>query len=123
MTVHNVNIQTDIVDLSKERRRSKGLDMYRTKVKDGKLLETIMSDLPAAISRLPKTKAAAAGSLAVGALAVGAVALGALAIGRLMIGHARIRRLEIDELLVRKLRISESVESVDIAQTKRDGTP
>lgn len=47
------------------------------------------------------------GALAIGAVAVGAVAVGALAIGTLAVGRARIRRLEIDELVVRKLRLTE----------------
>jgi hypothetical protein len=50
-------------------------------------------------------------ALALGALAVGALAIGALAIGRLAIGHARIRRLEIDELVVRKLRVIDELET------------
>jgi hypothetical protein len=48
-------------------------------------------------------------SVVIGALAIGALAIGALAIGRLVIGRARIRRLEIDELVVRRLRITEEV--------------
>lgn len=57
--------------------------------------------------------ATAIGSLAVGALAIGALALGALAIGRLAIGRARIRRVEIDELVVRRLRITEKMQLPD----------
>ncbi|MCD6044606.1 MAG: hypothetical protein K0R40_4209, partial [Burkholderiales bacterium] len=34
-------------------------------------------------------------------------AVGALAIGRLAIRHARIRRLEVDEFVVRRLRIAD----------------
>ena len=52
----------------------------------------------------------AIGSVVIGALAVGALAIGAIAIGRLVIGRARIRRLEIDELVVRRLRITEEVQ-------------
>jgi hypothetical protein len=52
----------------------------------------------------------AIGSVVIGALAIGALAIGALAIGRLVIGRARIRRLEIDELVVRRLRITEELE-------------
>jgi hypothetical protein len=55
--------------------------------------------------------ARAVGSLALAAVAVGALAIGALAIGRLAIGRARIRRLEIDELVVRRLRIVEQVQT------------
>lgn len=52
----------------------------------------------------------AVGSVVIGALAIGALAIGAIAIGRLVIGRARIRRLEIDELVVRRLRITEEVQ-------------
>jgi hypothetical protein len=45
------------------------------------------------------------GAIAFGAIAVGAVAIGALAIGRLNVRHARFGRLEVDELVVRKLRL------------------
>ena len=38
------------------------------------------------------------------------MALGALVIGRLVIGRARIRRLEIDDLVVRRLRITEGMQ-------------
>ena len=51
------------------------------------------------------------GALAVGALAIGALALGAVAIGRLAIGRAKIKRMEIDELVVKKLRITDSLET------------
>lgn len=44
--------------------------------------------------------------VALAAVAVGALAIGAVAIGRLAIGRARIRRLDIDELVVRNLRIT-----------------
>src|SRR5262245_41690115 len=47
------------------------------------------------------------GTVALGALAIGALAIGALAINRLVVGRARIRRLEIDELVVRRLRVTE----------------
>jgi hypothetical protein len=53
----------------------------------------------------------AIGALAVGALALGALAIGALAIGRLAIGRSRIRRLEIDELVVRRLRVTEELQT------------
>jgi len=59
----------------------------------------------------------AIGTLTLAALAVGALAIGALAIGRLAIGRARIRRLEIDELVVRRLRVTEQL------QTPPDGGP
>jgi hypothetical protein len=51
------------------------------------------------------------GAQAVGALAIGALALGAVAIGRLAIGRAKIKRMEIDELVVKKLRITDSLET------------
>jgi len=47
----------------------------------------------------------AAGAVAVSALALGALAIGAVVIGRLVVGKARIRRLEIDQLVVRDLRL------------------
>ena len=50
-------------------------------------------------------------SLALAAIAIGALAIGALAIGRLAIGRARVRRLEIDELVVRRLRVIEQLQS------------
>jgi hypothetical protein len=49
------------------------------------------------------------GALAFGAIALGAVAIGAVAVGRLVIGRARIRRLEIDELIVRRLKVTENL--------------
>ena len=51
--------------------------------------------------------AAVLGAVAVGAVAVGAIAIGRLAIGSLALGRGRIRRLEIDELIVRDLRVIE----------------
>ena len=51
----------------------------------------------------------ALGAAAIGAAALGAVAIGALAVGRLAVGQARIRRVEIDELVVRRLRITEEL--------------
>jgi hypothetical protein len=61
--------------------------------------------------RLLASGAQAMGALAAGALAIGALALGALAIGRLAIGRAKVRNLEIDELIVRKLRVTDSLET------------
>jgi hypothetical protein len=52
----------------------------------------------------------AIGAVAIGALAIGALAIGALAIGRLAIARTRLRRVEIDELVVRRLRITEEVQ-------------
>lgn len=73
--------------------------------------ESVSNDLTPTHVRRPATGAQAVGAVAVGALAIGAIAIGALAIGRLVIGRARIRRLEIDELLVRRLRVTDSVET------------
>jgi hypothetical protein len=58
------------------------------------------------------------GALALGAIAVGTVAIGALAISRLVIGRARIRRLEIDDLIVRRLQITEDFKAPGIADPK-----
>lgn len=63
--------------------------------------------------------ARAVGSLALAAVAVGALAIGALAVGRLTIGRARIRRLEIDELVVRRLRIIEQLQTPPNLDSKR----
>lgn len=52
----------------------------------------------------------AIGALAVGAVAIGALAIGALAIGRLTIGRTRIRRIEVDDLVVRRLYITEELQ-------------
>jgi len=60
--------------------------------------------------------AQAVGALALATVAVGALAIGALAIGRLAIGRARIRRLEIDEFVVRDLRVTGQLQ----APLKRD---
>ena len=56
------------------------------------------------------TGASAIGALAIGAVAFGAFAIGALAIGSLAIGRTRIRRIEIDDLVVRRLRITEEIQ-------------
>jgi predicted nucleic acid-binding protein len=57
--------------------------------------------------------AVAFGALALGALTIGALAVGALAIGKLGIRHARLGRVEIDELVVRKLRVTDEFEEPD----------
>jgi hypothetical protein len=57
--------------------------------------------------------AEAVGTLLLGALAIGALAIGAVAISRLAVGRARIRKLEIDELVVRRLRITERLQTPD----------
>jgi hypothetical protein len=53
------------------------------------------------------------GALAMGALAIGALAIGRLMVGRLMVGRARILRVEIDDLVVRRLRITEEMQVPD----------
>src|SRR2546421_12721780 len=49
-------------------------------------------------------------ALAIGALAIGAFAVGVVAVGRLVIGRAKIRRLEIGDLVVNRLRVTDSLE-------------
>jgi len=61
------------------------------------------------ILRSESVGAKAIGALAVGAIAFGALAFGAVAIGALAIGRTRIRRVEIDDLVVRRLRITEDM--------------
>lgn len=51
--------------------------------------------------------AVALGAAAVGAIAVGALAIGRLAIGRATVKRARFGSLEVDDLVVRKLRVIE----------------
>jgi hypothetical protein len=63
--------------------------------------------------------AKAIGTLAIGALAIGALAIGAVAIGRLVVRRARIRRIEIDELVVRRLRITEELQGPDKPEIER----
>src|SRR5262245_53519350 len=72
--------------------------------------------------------AEAIGTLILGAFAIGALAIGAVAISRLAINRARIRRLEIDELVVRRVRITEELQTPDQSShstslVKRDGPP
>ena len=57
--------------------------------------------------------ARAVGALALGALALGALAIGAIARLPMAIGRARVRRLEIDELIVRKLRVTDDLHVPD----------
>ena len=71
------------------------------------LLRTRVADVTAARA----VGTTALGSVALGALALGALALGAVAIGRLSVGRARIRRLEIDDLVVRRLRVLERLDA------------
>jgi hypothetical protein len=65
--------------------------------------------LPAAATGAHAIGTSALGSIAVGAAALGALAIGALSIGRLFVGRARIRRLDIDELVVRRIRVIEEL--------------
>jgi hypothetical protein len=58
-------------------------------------------------------------AVAIGAFAIGALAIGALAIGRLAIGRARIRRIEVDDLVVRRLRITEDLQVPDKSEVDR----
>lgn len=83
-------------------------------------LESSSNNLTPTHVRAPTAGARAVGAMAVGALAVGALAIGALAIGRLVIGRTRIRRLEIDELVVRRLHVTESVEAPSTPPTESD---
>jgi len=73
--------------------------------------------------RASTTGARALGAVAAGALAIGAFAIGALAIGRLVIGRARVRRLQIDELVVGRLRVTDSLETPSSPRTERDNAP
>jgi hypothetical protein len=57
-----------------------------------------------------RSGAAALGALALGAFALGVAAYGAMAIGRLVVGKARFRSVEIDELIVKHLRLNEPEE-------------
>jgi hypothetical protein len=57
------------------------------------------------------SRAAALGALALGAFAIGAAAYGFIAIGRLVVGKARFRSVEIEELVVKHLRVDRSASS------------
>jgi hypothetical protein len=52
--------------------------------------------------------ALAPGAVALGAVAIGAMAIGRLVVGRLAIKKARFGALEVDELIVRRLRVVET---------------
>jgi hypothetical protein len=62
--------------------------------------------------------ALALGAAAFGAVAIGALAIGRVAVGRLAIKKARFGTLEVDELMVRRLRVVEH-ESPD-PQTRKN---
>jgi hypothetical protein len=87
------------------------MEMLMPRIKTAEIPQTIKSALADVRSHLPATPGRAVGALAVGALALAAFAAGAVVIGRLTIGRARIRRLEIDELLVRKIRLTDGLEA------------
>jgi hypothetical protein len=68
--------------------------------------------------------AASAGAIAIGALAIGRIAIGRLAMGRLAMGSGRVRRLEIDELVVRRLRVVDGIDIPEVpegADAQRQG--
>jgi len=85
----------------------------------GQLESVANKSMPTPV-RASRAGAWAVGAVAAGALAMGALAIGALAIGRLVIGRARIRRIEIDELVVGRLRVTDSVETPSSPRTERD---
>jgi hypothetical protein len=64
-----------------------------------------------AAQALATVGAQAIAALGYGALAIGALAIGAVAIGRVAIGRVQVRRVEIDELVVRRLRVSEDLQT------------
>ena len=84
------------------------LELYKMMVRK---IDSATDDIAPIRIRALAVGAQAIGALAVGALAIGAVALGAVAIGRLAIGRAKIKRMEIDELVVKKVRITDSLET------------
>ncbi len=71
----------------------------------GPMAREVSRRSPAA--RTANLLAFALGAAAVGAFAIGALAIGRLAIGRLAIKRARFGALEVDDLVVRKLRVIE----------------
>jgi hypothetical protein len=81
--------------------------------------------LPATSAPAMSVGALAVGSFAIGALAVGALAIGALAIGRLSVRRATAQKVhlgevEIDDLIVRRLRVVETSRK-DPSYEDRDG--
>ena len=80
-----------------------------TETRDKRGRRVMSNDKISAQMRGLKIGAQAVGALCVGALAMGALAIGTLALGRLVIGRSRIRRLEIDEIVVARLRVTESL--------------
>ena len=59
--------------------------------------------------------AQAIGALAIGALAIGTVALWRLAIGQLFIRKSKMVMLEIDELIIKRLRVGELTVTENLA--------
>jgi hypothetical protein len=98
--------ELDMTELEERAPRNKRSDLIMTRKIDRRA-----SDLVPLSARAFAIGAQAIGALAAGALAIGAVALGAVAIGRLAIGHSKIKRIEIDELVVKRLRITDSLET------------
>lgn len=90
---------------------------------DDRLKITSRSDSSAKIRhpdlRSKSISAKAIGALAVGAFAIGALAIGVLAIGRLAIGRARIRRIEVDDLVIRRLHITEKPDAPNKPEAER----
>lgn len=76
-----------------------------------------------ALARMSRAAASprALGALAVGAVAFGALAVGAFAIGKLVIGRARVKRLDIDELVVRSMRVTQALQLPSQGGSERPG--
>jgi hypothetical protein len=74
-------------------------------------VESTANDLAPANVRMPRRGARVLGAVAVAAMATGALAIGAIAIGRLLITRARIRRLEIDDLVVGRLHVTDTLKT------------
>ena len=72
--------------------------------------EAELSDLESMRIRALAIGAQSIGAFALGALAIGALALGVVAVGRLVVGRAKIKRVEIDDLVVNRLRVKDSLE-------------
>jgi hypothetical protein len=76
-------------------------------------LTEMIKDLAPMRIRALAIGAQSVGAVALGAMAIGTLAIGVVAIGRLVVGRAKIRCLEIDELVVRRLRITDSLDTPD----------
>ena len=86
-------------------------------------IKSTSNDLAPTNVQMSKVGALTVGVLAVGALSIGALAIGALAIGRLVISRARIRRLEIDDLVVGRLHVTDTLETPSTPRTESDKAP